>query len=131
MPDDVNQARLQRIEDHLRSLDDRVSVLSAVDSAATKQRIADTFSSDTRMVIIYRGVQAGWTQQEIANALKERELPRAQQQRVSDALDELVELGFIGRTKKGRFVVAGGWDAYGLDRVLKKTLRTNRVADLG
>lgn len=129
MPDDVNQARLQRIENHLRSLDARVSVLSAVDSGAAKQRIADTFS-DPRTAIIYRGVQAGFTQQRIADVLKERNLPRPQQQRVSDALDELVELGFIARTKKGRFVVVDGWDEFGLDRVLKKTLRASKVDDL-
>jgi hypothetical protein len=129
MADDVSQARLQRIEDHLRSLDARVSVLSAVDSGAAKQRIADTFS-DPRTAIIYRGVQAGFTQQRIAEVLKERSLPRPQQQRVSDALEELVELGFIERTKKGRFVVVDGWDAFGLERVLKKTLRTSKVDDL-
>jgi hypothetical protein len=129
MADDVNQARLQRIEDHLRSLDARVSVLSAVDSGAAKKRIAETFS-DPRNAIIYRGVQAGLTQQQIGNALRERDLPRPQQQRVSDALDELIELGFIERTKKGRFVVIDGWDAFGLDRVLKKTLRTSKIDDL-
>jgi hypothetical protein len=129
MPDDVNQARLQRIEDHLRSLDARVSVISAVDSGAAKKRIAETFS-DPRTVIIYRGVAKGLTQQQIAHTLKARDLPQAQQQRVSDSLDELVELGFIERTKKGRFVVAKGWDAFGLDRVLKKTLRTSKIADL-
>jgi hypothetical protein len=129
MANDLNQARLQRIEDHLRSLDTRVCVLSAVDSGAAKQRIADTFS-DPRTAIIYRGVQAGFTQRRIADALKERNLPRPQQQRVSDALDELVELGFIERTNKGRFVVVDGWDAFGLDRVLKKTLRTSKVDDL-
>jgi hypothetical protein len=129
MADDVNQARLQRIEDHLRSLDARVSVLSAVDSGAAKKRITDTFS-DPRAVIIYRGVQKGLTQQQIADALKERNLPRPQQQRVSDALDELVELGFIERTKKGRFVIVEGWDAFGLERVMKRTLRTSQVDDL-
>jgi hypothetical protein len=129
MVGDVNQARLQRIEDHLRSLDARVFVLSAVDSGAAKQRIADTFG-DPRTAIIYRGVQAGFTQQRIADALKERNLPRPQQQRVSDTLDELVELGFIERTKKGRFVIVDGWDAFGLERVLKKTLRASKIDDL-
>lgn len=129
MADEANQARLQRIEDHLRSLDARVSVLSAVDSGATKQRIADTFS-DPRTVIIYRGVQAGLKQREIADALRERKLPRPQQQRVSDTLDELIELGFIARTKKGPFVVVDGWDSFGLDRVLKKTLRASKIDDL-
>lgn len=129
MSGDIDQARLQRIEDHLRSLDARVSVLSAVDSGAAKQRIADTFS-DPRSVIIYRGVARGLTQQQIADALRERDLPQALQQRVSDSLEELVDLGFIGRTKKGKFVVVDGWDAFGLDRVLKKTLRTNKIADL-
>jgi hypothetical protein len=129
MAGDVNQARLQRIEDHLRSLDARVSVLSAVDSGDVKKRIAGTFS-DPRTAIIYRGVGKGLTQQQIANALKERNLPQALQQRVSDSLDELVELGFIARTKKGRFVLVDGWDEFGLDRVLKKTFRTSKVADL-
>jgi hypothetical protein len=129
MGDDRNQARLQRIEEHLRNLDARVSVLSAVDSGAAKQRIAETFT-DPRAVIIYRGVQAGMTQQEIANALRERGLPRPQQQRVSDTFDDLVDLGFIERTKKGRFVTVEGWDAFGLDRVLKKTLRTSKVDDV-
>jgi hypothetical protein len=129
MAGDVNQARLQRIEDHLRSLDARVSVLSAVDSGAAKQRIMDTFT-DPRTAIIYRGVQAAFTQQHIADALKERNLPRPQQQRVSETLDELVELGFMERTKKGRFVIVDGWDAFGLDRVLKKTLRTSKVDDV-
>ena len=129
MADDVNQARLQRMEEHLKSLDARVSVLSAVDSGGAKQRIADTFS-DPRTAIIYRGVQAGLRQQQIADALKERGLPRPQQQRVSDTLDELVELGFIKRTKKGPYVVVNGWEVFDLDRVIKKTLRTNRVDDL-
>ena len=129
MADDHTQARLQRIEDHLRSLDDRVSVLSSVDSGAAKARIAETFA-DARTAIIYRGVQAGLTQQQIADALKERTLPQAQQQRVSDTLDELVELGFIERTRKGRFVVARGWDGFGLDRALKKTFRKSKIADL-
>ena len=130
MADDVNQARLQRIEDHLRSLDARVSVLSAVDSGAAKKRIADTFGTDARAVIIYRGVEKDLTQQQIATALKQRALPQAQQQRVSDTLDDLVELGFIERTNKGRFIVADGWNNFGLDRVLKKTLRTSKVNDL-
>ena len=130
MADDVNQARLQRIEDHLRSLDARVSVLSAVDSGAAKTRIADTFGTDARSVIIYQGVEKGLTQQQIATALRQRELPQAQQQRVSDTLEELVDLGFIERTNKGRFIVSDGWNAFGLDRVLKKTLRVSKVTDL-
>jgi hypothetical protein len=127
---DINQARFQRMEDHLRSLDERVSVLSAVDGDAAKARIADTFGSDARMAIIYRGIQASLTQREIAKELRDRKLPGAQQARVSNAFDELEELGFIKRTTKGKAVPVGGWDDFGLERVLKKTLKTNDVVDL-
>jgi hypothetical protein len=129
MAGDHTQARLQRIEKDVRNLSATVSVLAAVDNAAAKKRIENTFGSDARMVIIYRGVQAGLTQQEIADVLKDRGLPGTQQ-RVSDALVELEELSFIERPPKGRPNVLPGWEAFGLERVLKKTLRTNRVADL-
>jgi hypothetical protein len=127
---DQTQARLQRIEKDVRDLSATVSVLAAVDSGAAKKRIKDTFGSDPRMVIIYRGVQAGLTQQQIANAVKKRGLPAATQQRVSDALADLEEQRFIERTSKGQPVVLPGWDKFGLERTLKKTLRTHGVADI-
>jgi hypothetical protein len=130
MTNDHTQARLQRIEDHLRSLDERVSVLSAVDSGAAKKRIAETFGSDPRMVIIYRGVQAGVTQQGIADALRSRNLTGAQQARVSNAFTQLEDLGFIAATPKGKFLPVGGWESFGIERVLKRTLRNNHVDDL-
>jgi hypothetical protein len=127
---DQTQARLQRIEKEVRNLSATVSVLAAVDSAEAKKRIEDTFGSDARMVIIYRGVQKGLSQQQIAQALRARGLPGAQQARVSNAFDELEEKRFIERSPKGRPTVLPGWEAFGLGRVLKKTLRTNGVADL-
>jgi hypothetical protein len=127
---DHTQARLQRIEKDVRNLSETVSVLAAVDSGDAKKRIQDTFGSDPRMVIIYRGVQAGLKQQQIADALKERGLPAATQPRISEALDHLEEQRFIERAPKGERLVLPGWDAFGLKRVLKKTLRTHDVADL-
>jgi hypothetical protein len=107
-----------------------VSVLAAVDDGAAKQRIQDTFGSDPRMVIIYRGVQAGMTQQGIADALEARGLPLATQPRVSESLDELETKRLIERAPKGKRNVLPGWDKFGLERTLKKTLKTHRVADL-
>jgi hypothetical protein len=130
MSDDHTQARLQRIEKDVRELAATVSVLAAVDDGQAKQRIQDTFGSDPRMVIIYRGVQKGLTQQETANSLKERGLAAATQPRVSEALDELERLRFIERAPRGVRNVVPGWDKFGLERVLKKTLKTNGVPDL-
>jgi hypothetical protein len=113
----------------LRRLDDRVSVLGVVgDHAEAKRLIAETFG-DARMVIIYRGVQRQMTQHQIAQALKERGLPRAQQQRVSDSLTALEDAMFIRRTKKG-YQRHEGWDEFGLEKVLKKTLRDRKVDDI-
>jgi hypothetical protein len=130
MSSDHTQARLQRIEKDVRDLSATVSVLAAVDDGAAKQRIADTFGSDPRTVIIYRGVQRGLTQQEIADLLKERELPLATQPRVSETLDVLEQRRFIERAPKGVRNILPGWDKFGLERTLKKTLKTHRVADL-
>jgi hypothetical protein len=114
----------------LRRLDDRVSVLGVVgDDAGAKKRIADMFGNDARMVIVYRGVQHQMTQQQIVEALSKRDLPRAQQQRVSDSLRELEDAMFIRRTKQG-FQRHEGWDEFGLERVLKKTLRDQKVDDV-
>src|SRR5690349_10139093 len=130
MSSDHTQARLQRIEQDVRELTATVSVLAAVDDGQAKQRIQNTFGSNARMVIIYRGVQRGMTQQEIADALKERGLPLATQPRVSESLDELEQLRFIERAPKGPPNVVLGWNKFGLERVLKKTLKDNVVADL-
>jgi hypothetical protein len=118
------------MEAHLRRLDDRVSVLGEVgDAAGARRRIADTFAGDARMVVIYRGVQRQMTQEQIAQALKDRRLPQALQQRVSDSLKELEDAMFIRRTRKG-FQVHQGWDEFGLERTLKKTLRDQKVDDI-
>ena len=130
MTGEYGQARLQRIENHLKNLDQRVSVLSAVEDATVKQRIAKTFGDDPRMVIIYRGVQRGMTQQQIANALKDRGLGGALQPRVSETLIDLEARGFVRRTPEGPFRPRDGWDDFGLDRTLKKTLRTHKIADI-
>jgi hypothetical protein len=130
MADDHTQARLQRIEKDVRNLSATVSVLAAVDSGAAKKRIDDTFGNDPRMVIVYRGVLAGLTQQQIADAVKERGLPGGTQPRISEALDFLEEQRFIERASKGQPIVLPGWDAFGLQRVLKRTLRANGVPDL-
>lgn len=120
---------MQRIEADVRGLHEKVAVLAAVDSGAAKQRIVDTFS-DARTVIIYRGIQAGLTQQEIASALKVRGLSQPQQQRVSSTTSELEDLGFVERTPKGKYVPTAGWESFGLEKVLRKTLRDAKVDGL-
>jgi hypothetical protein len=124
-----DQARLQEIEKHLRSLDERVSVLSAVDGGRAKQVIAETFK-DPRAVIIYRGVQLGKTQQQIAAALRERALPQALQQRVSDTFSQMEDLGFLRRRRDKAFDIVQGWDDFGLEKVMRKTLLRDNIADL-
>jgi hypothetical protein len=124
-----DQARLQEIEKHLRNLDERVSVLSAVDGSRAKQVIAETFK-DPRTVIIYRGVQRGKTQQQIAAALRERSLPQALQQRVSDTFSHLEDLGFLRRRPDKAFDIVQGWDDFGLEKVMRKTLLRDNIADL-
>jgi hypothetical protein len=130
MSSDHTQARLQRIEKDVRELAATVSVLAAVDDGQANQHIQDTFGSDPRMVLIYRGVQRNLTQQKIADALEERGLPFATQPRVSETLDELERRHFIERAPKGVRNALPGWDKFGLERVLKKTLKTHGVADL-
>jgi hypothetical protein len=128
---DQTHARLQRIEEHVRKLEQTVSVLSAVDGDAAKARIAETFGSDARMSLIYRGVQRGLTQQKIADELRARSLKGAQQARVSNSFAQLEDLGFIHRTPESVWVVTEGWKAFGIEKVLRKTLRDAGVDDLG
>jgi hypothetical protein len=130
MTADHTQARLQRIEDHLRSLDERVSVLSAVDDGPARDRIRETFADNPRMVIILRGIQRGMTQTAIAAALKTRSLPGAHQSLVSAALSELEELQFVKKVPGGGYVQRDGWVDFGLEKTLKKTLRAKNIADL-
>jgi hypothetical protein len=128
-PDDHTHARLQRIENHLSNLDKRVSVLSAVDDGVVKQRIRETFG-DPRTVIIYRGVERGMTQKQIAAALKARKLPLADQPAVSRTLSDLEEKQFVRKTAAGGYILREGWEDFGLARTLKKTLRDANIDDL-
>jgi hypothetical protein len=128
--DDHTQARLQRIEDDVRELKETVSVLGVVNDREAKARIQAMFGSDPRMVIVYRGVQRGLTQEQIAAALRERGLKYATQPRVSESLTQLEDEQFIKRTPKGPPLVLLGWEKFGLKRVLKNTLRTHGVPDL-
>jgi hypothetical protein len=130
MSGDQLQARMQRIEADVRGLHEKVAVLAAVDSGAARKRIADTFS-DPRTVIIYRGIQAGKTQKEIAEALVERGLTKgAQQQQVSTTTRKLEDLGFVEQTAKRKYVPTPGWDSFGLDKVLRRVLRDAKVNGL-
>jgi len=130
--DEYTQSRLQRMEEDLRSLKQQVSVLSVVEDPAVRQKIKETFDGDARNVIIYRGIELGMNQTEIAAALRERDLPKAQQPRVSETLDELVERGFVRRAPKGRYVLRDekAYADFGLEKVLKKTLKKQGVDDL-
>lgn len=128
---DHTQARLQRIEERVASLDDTVAILATVDDALAKQRIAETFGDDPSMVIIYRGVQQGLSQTRIAAELKARGLQRADQGDVSRACSFLEEKRFLKRKGPKGFVVRDGWDAFGLDKFLKNVLRSRKVTPLG
>ena len=77
MTDEYTQARLQRMEEDLRSLKQQVSVLSVVEDPAVRKKIQETFGDEPRNVIIYRGIERGMNQTEIAAALKDRDLPRS------------------------------------------------------
>jgi hypothetical protein len=128
---DHTQARLQRIEERVASLDDTVAILATVDDALAKQRIADTFGDDPSMVIIYRGAQKGLSQTKIAAELKARGLQRGDQGDVSRACSFLEEKRFLKRKEPKGFVVRDGWDAFGLDKYLKDVLRSKKVTPLG
>lgn len=127
---DHTQARLQRIEEDVRSLNARYRVLATVDDSAVRQKITDLFGDDARMAIIYRGVQRGLMQQEIAAALAERKLPLATQQRVSDSLGLLVDQGFVSRKPKGPFAASEGWEDFGMEKTIRATLKKHKVRDL-
>lgn len=124
-----DQAHLQRIEKHVQSLDDAVSVLTAV-ADAPRQRIEETFGDDPRMVIIMRGVQRRMTQEEIARALRDRKLKGAQQARVSNTFRDLDRGEFIKRTEDGTWVPNDAWKRFGLERVMKQTLKDHSVEDI-
>ncbi len=108
-----------------------VSVLAAVDSREAKALIEETFASP-RNVVIFRGIQRGMTQAQIATALKERDLKKnAQQPQVSKTICHLEDLGFVEKTPKGTYVPKAGWDSFGLEKTLRKTLRSAGLNDLG
>lgn len=131
MSDSYTQGRLQDIEKHVRSLDGTVKVLASVDRPAVKKRIEATFD-DPRMIVVYRGVQRGLKQHEIAAELKARDLPQAQQPFVSKALTQLQEQGFVEKAPKGAgYVAVDGWNAFNLERILRKMLKAAGVDDVG
>ena len=129
MSSDELQARVQRIEEDLRSLHDVVAVLAAADSHAVKQVIRDVFS-DPRTVIVYRGIQQGMTQVEIGTALKARGLKKYFQPDVSRTVGLLEDKGFVEKPPKGAHVTRTGWNQYGLEKHLRKTLRDAEIDDL-
>jgi hypothetical protein len=127
---DHTQARLQRIEERVANLDDTVAILAMVDDAPAKRRIAETFTDDPSMVIIYRGVHKKLSQSQIAEELRRRGLSRADQGDVSRACSILEEKGFL--TKKGPkgYSIREGWDAFGIEKALRQVLRTKHVEPL-
>jgi hypothetical protein len=122
-------ARLQRIEERVANLDDTVAILARVDDAQAKQRIQETFAADPSMVIIYRGVEKGLSQKQIAAELRTRKLLRADQADVSRACAVLDDKGFVKRGRKG-YEVREGWESFGIDRALKQILKAKKVPPL-
>ena len=129
---DHSHGHTQRIESHVRDVNHRDSVLATLEkSDAAKKRIADTFGSSPALVIVYQGLKRGMTQPEIAQALKDRDLPWMTQPQVSLAEAKLEEAGFLRQPPKGRRVVREGWDEFGLDRALAKILKQRGITKLG
>jgi hypothetical protein len=126
--DDHVQADIQRIAKRVQSLDETVAILSRMSGA--KQQITDLFSGNPRLVIIYRGIQKGLTQTAIAKLLRDRNLPGADQGDVSRAYPTLDEAGFIRGGPQKKWVTTGGWEPFGLERILKKTLKDAGVDDV-
>ncbi len=130
MSDPYTQGRLQDIEKHVRSLDGTVRVLASVDRPAVRKQIAEAFA-DPRVIIVYRGVQEGLNQRQIAGHLKTRGLSRATQSFVSDALAKLDEHGFVAKAPMGGgYVAVEGWEAFNLAKTLRKMLKAADVDDL-
>lgn len=113
----------------MRSLDEQVTVLFAIDDGKARQRIKDTFA-DPGMVIIYRGVQRGLTQKQTAAALKVRGLPKAHQSEVSVALAQLEDKKFVRKVGTGGYAIREGWADFGLEKAIKKTLKSHEIDDL-
>jgi hypothetical protein len=126
---DPTQARLQRMEKDVASIDDKVGILLTLGDEPAKQRIVDTFGDDPSMIVIYQGVKQHLPQTEIAKALRDRKLKGAQQARVSQACAVLEEKGFVKTAIHG-YTVADGWDHFGIDKTLKQMLRRNKVEPL-
>jgi len=130
MNDRFTQGRLQDIEKHIRNLDGTVRVLASVDRPAVTQQIKDTFA-DPRTVIVFRGVERGLKQEEIAKELKRRSLADAHQPFVSKTLTMLHDRGFVDKGRKGgAYAPADGWEAFNLPKTLRKILKAADVDDL-
>jgi hypothetical protein len=122
----------QQIESDLRDVNQRGSVLAALEKAeAAKIRIAQTFGQNPARVIVYLGLKRGMTQGEVVQALKDRGLPGASQASVSRAEAALEEAGFLVQPPQGRRQIREGWEEFGLSRVLAKVLKDGGVAKLG
>jgi hypothetical protein len=128
--DNMTNARLQRIEQRVASLDDTVSILAMVDDDLAKERIESTFGGDPSLVLVYRGVQKKLTQEQTADALRERGLARSNQAEVSRARARLRELGFLKDKEPRSYAARDGWTPFGIERYLRKVLRDANVSDL-
>lgn len=130
MSDPYTQGRLQDIEKHVRSLDETVKVLASVDRPAVRKEIEQAFA-DPRAIVIYRGVQEGLTQPQIADQLKARGLSNPTQSFVSAALATLHDGGFVDKAPKGAgYIAVEGWEAFNLKKVLRKALKAAGIDDL-
>lgn len=129
MSDGYTQGRLQEIEKHVRNLDGMVRVLAAVDRPVLRKQIETAFS-DPRVVIVFRGVQRGLVQRKIADELRTRGFPSPTQTFVFQTITQLHEAGFVERTQKGGYTAVEAWDAFNIDKILRKVLKANGVDDL-
>lgn len=132
MSADRAQAREQRDSSHLRSLDNRHSVLAVIQNAAAARKlIADTFGTRPELAIVYLGVAKGLSTRKIAAELEEREMDGASQTSVRRSIAALEEAGFVRKPRSGPHVVLPGWDdEFALTREVKRILNKAKVTPL-
>lgn len=132
MSGDRTQGREQRDSSHLRNLDNRHSVLTAIqNAAAARTLIADTFRARPDLAIVYLGVAKGLSTRRIAAELESRAMQGASQTSVRRSIAALEDAGFVRKPRTGPHVVLPGWDdEFALTRELKRILSKAKVTPL-
>lgn len=132
MSEERAHGREQRDSSHLRNLDNRHSVLTAIQNAAAARKlIKETFGERPDLIIVYLGVAKKLSTRKIAAELEARDLPGGSQTSVRRSIAVLEEAGFVRKPRTGPHVVLPGWDdEFALTRELKRILNKKKVTPL-